>query len=92
MALDPGIGYKVTATVVNAKGECDAGHRQGDEFPISCHDPNGLCGFFYHSMFADLQTLQFGGALPWWQGDTIEVQCPDPMNTVTLRLVRSTRD
>ena len=91
MARDPGIGYKMTATVTSVKGTCDAGHQAGDTFAISCHDPGGLCGFFYHAIFPDLQMFQFGGALPWWKGDTIEVQCPDHHNLVTLKLEKSER-
>jgi uncharacterized repeat protein (TIGR04076 family) len=92
MAQDPGIGQKVTATVTGVKGSCSAGHQDGDTFGISCHNPDGLCGFFYHDIFPNLSIFQFGGNLPWWQGDTIEVQCPDSYNLVTLRLERSPRD
>jgi uncharacterized repeat protein (TIGR04076 family) len=91
MARDPGIGYKVMATIAGVKGTCDAGHQEGDTFVISCHDSGGLCGFFYHHIFPDLQTFQSGGNLPWWRGDTIEVQCPDSGNLVTLKLERSQR-
>jgi uncharacterized repeat protein (TIGR04076 family) len=92
VAQDPGIGWKVTATVIGAEGECSAGHRLGDTFEVSCHNPAGLCGYFYHTLFPALQTFQFGGSLPWWQGDTIEVRCPDAGNLVTLRLVRTKRE
>lgn len=91
MAKDPGVGYRITATVVEVKGVCGAGHQAGDRFGMSCHDSGGLCGFFYHDLFPDLQTFQFGGRLPWWQGDVMEAQCPDPANQVTLRLERSPR-
>lgn len=91
MAQDPQIGFTVTATVLQAEGTCSAGHRAGDTFEISCHDPAGLCGFFYHDIFPSLQTFQFGGRLPWWQGDTIELRCPDHHNQVTLRLTRTPR-
>ncbi len=91
MALDPGIGHKVLATVIGAKGKCSAGHKVGDSFEISCHDPGGLCGFFYHDIFPSLSTFQFGGNLPWWQGDSIELSCPDHFNLVTLKLERSER-
>ncbi len=92
MAKDPGVGYRVVATVVAAKGHCGAGHQPGDHFEISCHNPAGLCGFFYHDLFADLQTFQFGGRMPWWQGDAFEASCPDPANQVTLRLERTQRE
>ncbi len=91
MAKDPGIGYKVTATVLSVNGHCSAGHRAGETFEISCHDPAGLCGYFYHSLFPSLQCFQFGGAMPWWQGDTVDVSCPDNDNLVTIRLERESR-
>jgi uncharacterized repeat protein (TIGR04076 family) len=92
VAKDPGMGYRIVATVVGVKGHCNAGHHEGDMFEISGHNPAGLCGFFYHQIFPSLVTFQFGGSMPWWQGDTIEVQCPDSYNLVTLKLERSKRD
>lgn len=92
MAKDPGLGYRIQATVVGAVGHCNAGHREGDAFEISCHNPAGLCGFFYHDIFPSLMTFQFGGSLPWWQGDAIQLECPDRHNLVTLRLERFKRE
>jgi uncharacterized repeat protein (TIGR04076 family) len=89
MAKDPKIGFKIVGTIVNVKGECSAGHQIGATFEISCHNPGGLCGFFYHDLFPTLSTFQFGGSMPWWKGDEIEVQCPDYHNAVTMRLKRS---
>ncbi len=91
MAQDPGFGYKVVATVIEAEGHCNAGHKLGDAFEICCHNPAGLCGFFYHDIFPTLETFQFGGNLPWWSGDVINVQCPDPKNRVVLKMERSPR-
>ncbi len=91
MATGPRIGYKVVATVTGVKGSCSAGHAEGDSFKISCHNPAGLCGWFYHDIFPNLETFQFGGALPWWEGDVISLQCPDPHNRVTITLERSAR-
>lgn len=92
MAQDPGIGYKVIATVTEIKGECSAGHKVGESFEISCHNTAGLCGWCYHHIFATLQTFQFGGTLPWWQGsNTICQQCPDPVNLLSLKLERIQR-
>lgn len=91
MAQDPKIGYAVKATILSVKGKCNAGHRQGESFEISCHNPAGLCGWFYHDIFPSLQTFQFGGSLPWWEKDTIQLQCPDHVNQVTIELKRSKR-
>jgi hypothetical protein len=43
---DPGIGYRVVATVIGAKGTYSTGNEVGDSFEISYHNPRGLCGFF----------------------------------------------
>ena len=91
MAKDPGLGYQVTATIKEVKGKCGAGHQAGETFEISCHNPAGLCGWFYHNIFPALQTFQFGGNLPWWKGDVIELTCPDPKHPVTIRLERKKR-
>jgi uncharacterized repeat protein (TIGR04076 family) len=91
MAEDPGLGYKIVATVTDVKGKCSAGHKRGEKFEISCHNPAGLCGFFYNKIFPSLQTFQFGGCLPWWQGESIQLQCPDMQNLVTIKLERTKR-
>jgi uncharacterized repeat protein (TIGR04076 family) len=92
MAKDPKIGYKIIGTITDVKGNCNAGHYVGETFEISYHNPAGLCGLFYHDIFPDLSTLQFGGNMPWWEGDTIEVHCPDLDNLVTMRLKRLKRE
>jgi len=92
VAQDPGIGFKVVATITGVGGKCNAGHREGDTFEISCHNPAGLCGFFCHDIFPSLSTFQFGGSLPWWKGDAIQLQCPDSENLVTMKLERMKRD
>ena len=91
MAEDPKMGYKIVATIVGAEGTCGAGHKVGDTFEISCHNTAGLCGWFYHDIFPNLETFQFGGNLPWWEGDTIMTRCPDPFNQVTMKLERTPR-
>ena len=91
MANDPGLGFRIVATVTDVKGECSVGHKVGESFDISCHNPAGLCGFFYHHIFPNLQTFQFGGSMPWWQGDAIQLQCPDNLNLVTIKLERFKR-
>lgn len=91
MANDPGLGYRLAATITDVKGECSAGHKAGETFEIGCYDTGGLCGFFYHQRFPELSTFQFGGSYPWWNGDVIELQCPDTANAVTLKIERVKR-
>ena len=92
MSTETMFGFKIKATVVDAKGHCNAGHKKGDSFKLSIHDTCGLCGSFYHNLFPSLQTFQFGGTIPWFSGDKIFSQCPDPQNTVTLMLERNKID
>lgn len=81
--------YKVTATIQSVKGTCAAGHKAGDSIEINCYQSGNLCGFFYHALFADLQTFEYGGKLPWWEENAFEAGCPDLGNLVTMRLVRT---
>jgi uncharacterized repeat protein (TIGR04076 family) len=92
MAKDPGFGKKIIATIIDVKGTCNAGHQKGDTFEISCHNPGDLCGFFYHDIFPSLSAFQFEGDLPWWEGDTIQLECGDEYNLVTLKLERLERN
>jgi uncharacterized repeat protein (TIGR04076 family) len=80
-------GFKeFQAQMIAVKGECGAGHRQGDVFKLSCWDPGGMCGFFYHDIFPSLQTLQFGGVIPWAPEGELNLECPDRFNMVTIKL------
>ena len=92
MTKDPELGYKMVATVVDVKGQCSVGHKVGEKFEISCHNPAGLCGFFYHNIFPSLQTFQFGANMPWWHGEEILLHCPDSHNLVTIKLERFKRE
>ncbi len=91
MVKDPGFGYRVVATVTDVKGKCNVCHEVGETFEISIHNANNLCGSFYHNIFPSLQMFQFGGSMPWWQGDTIQLRCPDVKNQVTIKLERFKR-
>ncbi len=76
------------AEVIGQEGHCAAGHKKGDILGLSCLRTAGLCGTFYHDIYPALQTYEFGGRLPWWQGDDLVLTCPDPANPVTLRISR----
>lgn len=81
---------KLTATVVEAKGECVCGHKLGDTFELSMMSSCGLCGGFYHDIFPVISTYQFGGTYPWFPDkDVFFSRCADPENEVVLKVVRS---
>lgn len=86
MAVTPR-GFKtMSARVVSVKGECSAGHQVGQKLKLSCWDPGGLCGYFYHDIFPTLSVLQFGGAYPWAPEGEMTLECPDRGNAVTIVL------
>ena len=91
MAKDPCIGKKVVAIITGVKGDCSAGHKKGDTFEISCHNPSELCGFFYHDIFPYIAMLEFGGGFPkeWGNPDVVTVECMDRSNLVILELRRA---
>jgi uncharacterized repeat protein (TIGR04076 family) len=83
------VGQRVVATIKSVKGTCHWKHKAGDSFEISVHDTAGLCGFFYHDIFPYILMLQFGGGFQeWGQPDSLELQCMDKMNAVTIELRR----
>jgi uncharacterized repeat protein (TIGR04076 family) len=83
------IGHRLVATIKSVKGTCHWNHKAGDSFEISAHDTAGLCGFFYHDIFPFILMLQFGGGFEeWGEPDSVELQCLDKMNAVTIELRR----
>jgi uncharacterized repeat protein (TIGR04076 family) len=81
-------GFPVRATVKCIKGTCNAGHKVGDVMDVSARNTAGMCGYLYHASHPAILMLQFGGSLPWGDADTVELQCPDPENVLTLELKR----
>lgn len=86
MAATPEGFATFQAEVVATKGECQAGHRKGQVMELSCWDAGGMCGYFYHDIFPTVQTLQFGGVIPWAPDGQITLECPDRLNAVTIVL------
>ena len=74
MALNPSFIKPLKAEIIDVKGTCNAGHRSGDAFSISCYDSGGLCGFFYHDLFPSLSVMQFGGKFPWSPAGELTVE------------------
>jgi uncharacterized repeat protein (TIGR04076 family) len=89
MAVTPEGIKPLSAEIASVKGSCGAGHNAGDKFKISCWDTGGLCGFFYHDIFPNLNVMQFGGKYPWGSADEMVLECPDRENLVKIRIKRS---
>jgi uncharacterized repeat protein (TIGR04076 family) len=88
MALNPSFIKPLKGEIIAVKGTCNAGHRAGDTFSISCYDSGGLCGFFYHDLFPSLNVMQFGGKYPWSSSGELIMECPDRHNAVTIKLTK----
>lgn len=81
-------GDRVRATVKCIKGTCNAGHKVGDVMDVSARNTAGMCGYLYHASHPAILMLQFGGNVPWGASDTVELQCPDTLNLLTIELKR----
>ena len=88
MATHPKDIKPLAAEVISVKGTCSAGHKVGESFQIGCWDSDGLCGFFYHDIFPNLNVMQFGGKYPWGSADEMTLECPDRENAVKIRVRR----
>jgi uncharacterized repeat protein (TIGR04076 family) len=86
--MEPERGHRVTATVKCIKGTCNAGHKVGDVMHVSARNTAGMCGYLYHATHPTILMLQFGGNVPWGPSDTVELQCPDTVNLLTVELKR----
>ena len=87
IARDPGFGKRLKAEVIGLKGQCNAGHKVGDSFNVSCYDSGGMCGFLYNAIFPTLNVMQFDGNYPWGADKAI-LNCPDSYNLLTIKVSR----
>ncbi len=77
----------IKATIISQKGNCEAGHKAGDEFIIGQTTPCGMCAWAYYTLFPFSQALAFGGNFPWEKEvGTAIVACPDADNPVVFKL------
>lgn len=80
---------KVIAKIISQNGICAAGHKAGDEFPISDTTPAGMCSWAFYALFPFASVLQLGGSFPWEDDqDKSVAACPDPANPVVFELRR----
>jgi uncharacterized repeat protein (TIGR04076 family) len=89
MAVQPSGMKHLEGEILSVKGECGAGHRVGEKLKIGCWDTGGLCGFFYHDIFPNLNVMQFDGKYPWGPADEMILECPDRQNAVSMRIRRA---
>lgn len=81
--------FEVIARVISQQGNCEAGHRVGDEFVIGQRTPCGMCAWAFCSAFPFAEVLQFGASFPWEKdAGTSIIACPDPANPVVFELKR----
>ena len=74
------------AEVIENKGHCNHGHKLGDVLDVDCNNAGGMCGFFYHSIFPQLNVMEFGGKYPWAPDGELILECPDRANAVVVKL------
>lgn len=68
-------------------------YRAGQEFSLGGFTPKGLCDSAYAVLSRDVQTMAYGGILPWHNDGTVRTHCPDPAGaTWELRCVEAVSD
>ena len=79
---------KIIATVISQKGECEVGHRVGDQVIFSVDGIEGkICIHALYSMISKIFALMFDAKFPWLkEGQKAMHACPDPKNPVTFEL------
>jgi uncharacterized repeat protein (TIGR04076 family) len=86
--------HSVRIIVIDQKGQCEAGHKIGDQWIIneSLKTPEGLCCFAFCALYPSAEILQFGGCFPWQEikgiPDKTTAACPDPDNPVIFEIQR----
>ena len=81
---------EITVKVISQKGNCQAGHKVGDEFVIGDNTQQGMCSWAFYTLFPFAEVLQYGGSFPWETKPGIAtVACPDPDNPVVFELKKT---
>jgi len=83
--------YRIDIEIVEIRGTgaCNFGHKIGDKLNFP-RDWGKICPWLFHSVFPLINVLRFGGKLPWEpNSDVAWVCCPDPHNSVVVKIHRS---
>ena len=76
--------HEVKVKVVEVRGVCTANHKVGDEWILKKLTPPDFCGSAYCSLYPTIQTLVFGGKIPWEKDGEVRVGCSDSKNVVVF--------
>lgn len=78
------------ADVIEERGKCPFGHREGDSFRLEDSVPQGFCLLAFYSIFPYYLTLIHSGRFEWVRrGEHVKVQCPKTDGVVMeIELVR----
>ncbi len=80
---------KVRIRVKSVAGECQAGHKTGEEIIVDNVTLSGyLCPHALHSLWPYIMVLQMRGKFPWGDGDSTTIACPDGDNLAIFEISR----
>ena len=79
--------YDIECEIISVKGKCRLGHQVGEKFIIkSMKLDHPICTELLHSMMPWMQTLAFGGEIPWDKEGVVIRMCPDTGNAVEISM------
>ena len=65
-------------TITKVTGECPYGHKEGDQFKVTCMNSDGICGSLLKSIFFPVTTLHYGGSILWEDDpEAAQGSCPE---------------
>ena len=69
--------------------ECSCFKEDKEEYLLDDLVPRGLCPHLYHIVLPYFFTLLSGGVFRWMlNSNEVEVQCPNPVDTIVLRITK----
>lgn len=85
--------YRVILEVKNVKGECAAKYKVGDRIIVEepyiiSSESSNICIYALNALTPYLTVLYRDTSKSDWINYIEELQCPDPINTVTFRVIR----
>jgi uncharacterized repeat protein (TIGR04076 family) len=72
---------KIIAKVISQQGNCEAGHKVGDEFVIGQTTPPGMCSWAFHTLFPFAEPLELAVLTPG-KKTRIKREWPAPTRTI----------
>ncbi|MFX0107186.1 MAG: TIGR04076 family protein [Candidatus Hodarchaeota archaeon] len=82
--------WQILCRVKSQKGNCGAGHKEGDEILFTGLEVKGkICFSAMYSMIPKIFAMMYNARIPWLKDQCVATHaCPDGFNPVMFELIR----